>query len=164
MTQAIQNGPYGRCVYHCDNNVVDHQVVNLKMTDGSTISHTMCAFTATGSRYAKFMGTMGEIIADMTANTIQITPFGKDTETIDINQIASDFFGHGGGDKRMVEDFIDMLLLEMALLAIPLLWSSPLKVITVLSRPKNPDYTTALLWSLTNSENRQYRVTVYYKK
>lgn len=111
MTQAIQNGPYGRCVYHCDNNVVDHQVVNLKMTDGSTISHTMCAFTATGSRYAKFMGTMGEIIADMTANTIQITPFGKDTETIDINQIASDFFGHGGGDKRMVEDFIDMLLL-----------------------------------------------------
>ena len=111
VTQAIQNGPYGRCVYHCDNNVVDHQVVNLKMTDGSTISHTMCAFTATGSRYAKFMGTMGEIIADMTANTIQITPFGKDTETIDINQIASDFFGHGGGDKRMVEDFIDMLLL-----------------------------------------------------
>ena len=164
VTQAIQNGPYGRCVYHCDNNVVDHQVVNLKMTDGSTISHTMCAFTATGSRYAKFMGTMGEIIADMTANTIQITPFGKDTETIDINQIASDFFGHGGGDKRMVEDFIDMLLSEMALLAIPLLWSSPLKVITVLSRPKNPDYTTALLWSLTNSENRQYRVTVYYKK
>ena len=67
--------------------------------------------SATGSRYAKFMGTMGEIIADMTANTIQITPFGKDTETIDINQIASDFFGHGGGDKRMVEDFIDMLLL-----------------------------------------------------
>ena len=80
------------------------------MTDGSTISHTMCGFTGTGSRYAKFMGTKGEIIADMTANTIQITPFGQETQTIDVNKIATDFSGHGGGDVRMVEEFIDMLL------------------------------------------------------
>ena len=80
------------------------------MTDGSTISHKMCAFTGTGSRYAKFMGTKGEIIADMTANTIQVTPFGKETETIDVSKIATDFSGHGGGDNRMVEEFIDMLL------------------------------------------------------
>lgn len=110
VTEAIKTGPYGRCVYYCDNNVVDHQVVNLKMTDGSTISHTMCGFTGTGSRYAKFMGTKGEIIADMTANTIQITPFGQETQTIDVNKIATDFSGHGGGDVRMVEEFIDMLL------------------------------------------------------
>lgn len=113
ITEAIKTGPYGRCVYHCDNNVVDHQVVNMKMTDGTTISHTMCGFTATGSRYAKFMGTKGEIIADMTENTIKITVFGqKDTEVIDISKIASDFSGHGGGDNRMVEEFLDMLINE----------------------------------------------------
>lgn len=111
VTEAIKTGPYGRCVYHCDNNVVDHQIVNMNMTDGSTISHTMCAFTATGSRYAKFMGTKGEIIADMTENTIKITEFGKaDSELIDISKIASDFSGHGGGDNRMVEEFLDMLI------------------------------------------------------
>lgn len=111
ITEAIKTGPYGRCVYYCDNNVVDHQVVNMKMTDGTTISHTMCGFTATGSRYAKFMGTKGEIIADMTENTIKITVFGcKDTEVIDISEIASDFSGHGGGDNRMVEEFLDMLI------------------------------------------------------
>ncbi|WP_461815643.1 Gfo/Idh/MocA family protein [Faecalimonas sp.] len=113
ILEAIKTGPYGRCVYHCDNNVVDHQVVNMKMTDGTTISHTMCGFTATGSRYAKFMGTKGEIISDMTENTIKITVFGqKNTEVIDISKIASDFSGHGGGDNRMVEEFLDMLLNE----------------------------------------------------
>lgn len=110
VMEAIKTGPYGRCVYYCDNNVVDHQVVNLNMTDGSTISHTMCAFTATGSRYAKFMGTKGEVIADMTENTIKITEFGKETEVIDVSRLAADFSGHGGGDNRMVEEFLDMII------------------------------------------------------
>lgn len=110
VMEAIRTGPYGRCVYYCDNNVVDHQVVNLNMTDGSTISHTMCAFTATGSRYAKFMGTKGEIAADMTANTLKITEFGKETEMVDISRLAKDFSGHGGGDNRMVEEFLDMII------------------------------------------------------
>ncbi len=110
VTEAIKTGPYGRCVYHCDNNVVDHQVVNMNMTDGSTISHTMCGFTGTGSRFAKFMGTKGEILADMSENTIKITEFGKETETIDVTKLATDFSGHGGGDNRMVEEFMDMLI------------------------------------------------------
>ncbi len=110
--EAIEKGPYGKCVYFCDNNVVDHQVVNLNMTDGSTISHTMTGFTGTGTRYAKFMGTEGEVIVDMTpeVNSIRITRFGEETEVIEMNKIATDFSGHGGGDNRMVEEFIDMLI------------------------------------------------------
>lgn len=57
IREAIEKGPYGRCVYHCNNNVVDHQVVNLNMTDASTLSFTMTGFTEINSRYAKFMGT-----------------------------------------------------------------------------------------------------------
>lgn len=110
ITRAIKEGPYGRCVYHCDNNVVDHQIVNLNMTDGSTVSLTMSAFTATGSRYGKFMGTMGEVVADMSANTIGVTEFGKKTQVIDVNELATDFSGHGGGDNRMVEEFLDMVI------------------------------------------------------
>lgn len=107
---ALQSGPYGRCVYHCDNNVVDHQVVNLHMTDGSTISLTMCGFTAEISRYTKFMGTKGEIVADMAANTIRITEFGKETREIKGSEAAEDLSRHGGGDNRLVEDFLDMII------------------------------------------------------
>lgn len=112
ITEAIKTGPYGRCVYMCDNNVVDHQVVNMNMTDGSTITLTMSAFTATGSRYQKIMGTEGEIVADMSEKTIKVTPFGKDTEIIDVSKLATDFSGHAGGDNRMVEEFIDMIAEE----------------------------------------------------
>lgn len=110
VREAIQKGPYGRCVYHCDNNVVDHQVVNICMTDGSTISFTMSGFTEKNSRYTKFMGTKGEITADLHENTIEVQEFGKAPEIIDVSKLSDDFSGHAGGDNRMVEEFLDMLI------------------------------------------------------
>lgn len=114
VRRALEEGPYGRCVYYCDNNVVDHQVVNMNMTDGSTVSFTMCGFTADCSRYAKLMGTKGQIIADMGANTIEVTPFGKDAELIDVSRMAEDFSGHGGGDRGLVIAFLDLVTGEQS--------------------------------------------------
>ncbi|MDD3262111.1 MAG: Gfo/Idh/MocA family oxidoreductase, partial [Oscillospiraceae bacterium] len=110
IREAIRTSPYGRCVFHCDNNVVDHQVVNLEMTDGTTMSFTMCAFTAQGGRYAKFMGTKGDIIADLGKNTIDIGVFGKKRDVIDVSKLAEDFSGHAGGDNQLVREFLDMEL------------------------------------------------------
>ena len=114
VRRALEEGPYGRCVYYCDNNVVDHQVVNMNMTDGSTVSFTMCGFTADCSRYAKLMGTKGQIIADMGANTIEVTPFGKDAELIDVSRMAEDFSGHGGGDRGLMSAFLDLVTGEQS--------------------------------------------------
>lgn len=110
--KALESGPYGRCVYMCDNDVVDHQQTLLLMEDGSTISFTMCAFTESCYRYFKAMGTKGEIEADMLSNVIHVREFGKEMETIDIGALASDLKGHGGGDSGIVADFLDMLINE----------------------------------------------------
>lgn len=119
VVKALKEGPYGRCVYYCDNNVVDHQIVNLRMTDDTTVSFTMCGFTAEMSRYSRFMGTKGELVVNMTGhevekNEIIIRMFGNTNteERIDIASLAEDFSGHGGGDHVMVEEFIDVLLGE----------------------------------------------------
>ncbi len=108
--KALREGPYGRCVYHCDNDVVDHQQTNLLMEDGTTISFTMCAFTEDCYRYFKAMGTKGEIEADMKSNLIRIREFSKPEEVIDVGTLASDLKGHGGGDSGIVGDFLDLLL------------------------------------------------------
>ncbi len=108
--EALRNGPYGRCVYMCDNDVVDHQQTLLVMEDGSTISFTMCAFTQDCYRYFKAMGTKGEIEADMKSNVIRVREFGKEEEVIDIGAMQNDLKGHGGGDSGIIADFLEMLL------------------------------------------------------
>lgn len=114
IREALKTGPYGRCVYHCDNNVVDHQVVNLEMEDGSTINFTMCAFTNKTGRAIKVMGTLGDIEANNDDNIIDVCKFGGEHEIIDVTTLASDFSGHGGGDKRLVKGLLDLVRNECA--------------------------------------------------
>lgn len=109
VSEALQTGPYGRCVYHCDNNVVDHQVVNLELEDDTTISFTMCAFTSDNSRNLKIMGTKGDITADMSTMLIEVCPFGKPKQVIDVKTLADDFSGHGGGEHRMIKELLDLI-------------------------------------------------------
>lgn len=117
VEEALKKGPYGRCVYHCDNNVVDHQVINMNMTDGSTMSFSMCGFTADFARHAQFCGTKGEMKVTMGAwdvedDFIEVSLYGKQLKTKRIRAVdlADDFSGHGGGDLTMVEEFLDILL------------------------------------------------------
>lgn len=109
VLQALKTGPYGQCVYHCDNDVVDHQVVNLLLEGGATVNFTMCAFTKECARQIRIMGTRAEIIGDMEKNTIEVLPFVGENELIDVNTLTSDFSGHGGGDARMLEDLLDLV-------------------------------------------------------
>jgi len=109
IIEALNTGDYGRCVYQMDNDVVDHQVVAMQLSDDVTAVLTMTAFTATGGRCLRLCGTAGEISADMESNLIRLMEFGKEPVVIDVATLATDFSGHAGGDVRMVADLLDLL-------------------------------------------------------
>ena len=106
--KALEDGPYGRCVYHCDNDVVDRQVVNLEFEDGAVATFTMTAFSADFSRQLKIFGTQGQITADMGTKQIVLHRFGAEKETIPLDMDA-EHSGHGGGDYGILRDFLDVL-------------------------------------------------------
>lgn len=108
--EALKTGPYGRCVYACDNDVVDHQVVNLEYESGCTASFTMTAFNK-GGRFIRIYGTKGELISSMDQSTLQLYSFATDTwENIAVSEYGNDIAsGHGGGDTGIMLDTLSLL-------------------------------------------------------
>ena len=103
--KALQEGPYGRCVYHCSNDVVDRQVVNLEFDGGAVATFTMTAFSADFSRQLKIFGTKGQIQADMGTREIVLHRFGEQKQVISVDAAGS---GHGGGDYGIIRDFLQI--------------------------------------------------------
>lgn len=106
LEEALRNGPYGRCVYACDNDVVDNQVVNMQFEGGETASFTMTCFNQGGHRRTNIFGTRGEIRG--TGDKIEVFDFMTDKwSTVEINAGAADVTGgHGGGDTVLMERFV----------------------------------------------------------
>lgn len=107
--KAIQEGPYGRCVYHCDNNVVDHQVVSMDFRNEVTAVFTMSAFTKECSRTIKLMGTKGEIRGAMEKNEIELIRFDRNEPELISLETPGGHAGHGGGDEGLIRDFIRLV-------------------------------------------------------
>ena len=109
LYKALETGNYGKCVYHCDNNVVDHQLCNFTFENGVKASLIMTAFTADCGRRIRFFGTMGEIIFDEVRDAIIMKPFGGEPETVKISSLLDKKFGHGGGELGLMQSLYDML-------------------------------------------------------
>ena len=106
--KALEEGPYGRCVYHCDNDVVDRQIVNLEFEDGAIATFTMTGLSADFSRQLKIFGTEGQITADMGTKEIVLHRFGEEKRNIPVD-MGLEASGHGGGDYGIMSDFLNIL-------------------------------------------------------
>lgn len=109
LQYQLETGPYGRCVYFCDNDVVDHQHVNLQLEDQVTASFTMSGFTSGHGRRIHIMGTHGDIIGELDDAHVELTPFGKPTEHFYTTVSELAHYGHGGGDMGMIMDVLSLL-------------------------------------------------------
>lgn len=94
---------YDRCVYQCDNDVVDHQVSILRFEKGKTATHTMTAFSKEIYRDIKIHGTKAELVGNVEDNFIEIRPFGGENRTVPVSTARADVGGHMGGDFFLME-------------------------------------------------------------
>ena len=109
ILNALRCGPYGRCVFACDNDVVDHQVVNMEFEDKSTAVFTLAGCSLYDERRATIFGSEGEIRCDGTRirifsyqeNKVTEIPVEPDQGTLTTH--------HNGGDLYCLEAFVDAI-------------------------------------------------------
>lgn len=106
---ALEKGPFGRCVYRCDNNQPDHLSSVFRLEGGVTASFNMIGLSSENTRTLRLYGTKGDVKGDLDAGILEFTEFltGKTTR-LDTND-PSNQSSHGGGDARLTRDFLDAL-------------------------------------------------------
>jgi predicted dehydrogenase len=107
---ALEDGPYGRCVYHCDNDVVDHQVVNMQFESGASVTLTMHGHAHEEGRSTLIEGSKGRLYAEfkLGGSGIDVDEHHSDRHThYDTHLLAES--GHGGGDFGLMAAFVKAL-------------------------------------------------------
>jgi predicted dehydrogenase len=127
---ALARGPYGRCVYHADNDVPDHQVSILEFANGVRASLTVSGLTADNTRTVILSGTRGEVRGRLDTGEVEIRRFlpaaepgsgpswdrdlhgrsaMRDDERRVVRAVPATLDGHGGGDDAMMHDIVGRL-------------------------------------------------------
>ena len=109
----LRRSPYGKCVYNCDNNVVDHQVVNIEFENGVTANLTMHGFSEREGRTLRIDGTKATLMGEFRDSGQKIVLYDhfNGTEKIIFSQdLTMDASGHGGGDFLLIDAFLEALL------------------------------------------------------
>ncbi|MDF2675665.1 MAG: oxidoreductase domain protein [Clostridiales bacterium] len=111
-----KDNPHGRCVWHCDNSVVDHQSVIVEYEDGCIANHTLVTGTSKPCRIIHIVGTKGEIQGVLEDGFFVVRHpdpqsdaqigLGYTEERVEAG-VKND--GHGGGDFRLVKDFVSVI-------------------------------------------------------
>jgi len=100
ILEQLRTTNYGRCVYKMENNQPDHYITNILFENNITASFSMEAFTSYEGRRTRVMGSMGDIVGDM--NEFKITDF----RTGEVRTWSQKSDGHGGGDWRLVANWV----------------------------------------------------------
>jgi len=110
--KILKKSQYGRCVYYCNNNVVDHQVVNIEFENGVTANFTMHGFSEREGRTLRIDGTEATLIGEFHDSNKKLTlynHFSGEKQIILKQKLSLSTSEHGGGDPKLVDAFLESL-------------------------------------------------------
>jgi hypothetical protein len=107
VLEALATGPYGRCVYRCDNNVVDHQAVLMNFGGGQAVTFTMQGSSHVEGRTIRIDGMRATLLANEARREIVVVDHGSGTHRVVEPGVAQG--GHGGGDWGLIGAFVGAL-------------------------------------------------------
>jgi predicted dehydrogenase len=108
IMNALKNGPYGRCVYSCDNDQVDHQETAIKFDNGITAVLRMHGHSEIEGRTIRIDGSKGTLKGKFGGKTgldVHIHATGKKI----VYPLKADILGHSEGDYRIMDNFLSVL-------------------------------------------------------
>lgn len=105
LLSILPKGPYGRCIYRCDNNVVDNMINILSFENGVNVNLNISAFTKELDKSIKLLFSKGEIEGSILESKIIVKKFGeKEDKIIELehdNRIEHKY------EFKMINDFIE---------------------------------------------------------
>jgi len=108
--EALKTGWYGRCVYFCDNDVVDHQTVNMELDDGATVTLVMNGHGDEECRSIRWDGSKATLFGKFSASGDELRIHHHLSAKVEHVPIATrDSSGHGGGDFGIVRSHLRSL-------------------------------------------------------
>jgi len=111
--EALKNEPWGRCVFHCDNDVPDHQTVNIQFENDVTATMTMHGHSFLDGRWIRISGTKGSLLGEFTYGGEKLIYYDHryvHEKLLWENDIT--FGAHSDGDSGLMESFVNSLLKE----------------------------------------------------
>lgn len=110
IKQALEHGQFGKCVYECDNDVVDYQSSIMTFANGVQGSLVMTAFSDEIYRTITLRGTLGTLEGKFEDNVLYLKLFGKKTKKINVRHAMKG--GHGGGDTGLMDGLVNNKILS----------------------------------------------------
>ena len=102
--RELTEGPHGRCVFHCDNDVMDHQVVNIEYEGGILATLALNAFSVTWERTMNINGSAGEIYSKDLSGRLEVRNFSP-KNAVKRKRVPFNPLFHGGSDGVVLVEF-----------------------------------------------------------
>jgi predicted dehydrogenase len=111
--EALKKGPYGRCVYHCDNDVPDNQTVNIQFKNGVTAMMTMHGHSFLDGRWIRISGSKGSLLGEFTYGGEKLVYYDhRFVKKRILWEKDISFQAHSDGDAGLMESFVNSLVNE----------------------------------------------------